>query len=43
MPFTATWLDLDMIILSEISQVEKYKYHIYRLYVKSKKRKIQMN
>ena len=27
MPFTATWMDLEIIILSEISQTEKGKYH----------------
>ena len=26
MPFTATWMDLEMIILSEASQTEKEKY-----------------
>ena len=28
MPFAATWMDLETIILSEISQTEKDKYHI---------------
>ena len=28
MPFAATWMDLEIIILSEISQTEKDKYHI---------------
>ena len=28
MPFAATWMDLEMIILSEISQKEKDKYHV---------------
>ena len=28
MPFSATWMDLEMIILSEVSQTEKDKYHI---------------
>ena len=28
MPFTATWMDLEIIILSEVSQTEKDKYHI---------------
>ena len=28
MPFSATWMDLEIIILSEISQKEKDKYHI---------------
>ena len=26
-PFAATWLDLEMIILSEVSQTERDKYH----------------
>ena len=28
MPFAATWMQLEMIILSEVSQKEKDKYHI---------------
>ena len=28
MPFAATWMDLEMIILSEVSQTEKDKYRI---------------
>ena len=28
MPFAATWVDLEIIILSETSQKEKDKYHI---------------
>ena len=31
MPFAATWMDLEMIILSEVSQTEKDKYHIILL------------
>jgi len=27
MPFTATWMGLEIIIVSEISQKEKHKYH----------------
>ena len=27
MPFAATWMDLDIIMLSEINQIEKDKYH----------------
>ena len=27
MPFAETWMDLEMIILSEVSQIEKDKYH----------------
>ena len=28
MPFVATWMDLEIIILSEVSQTEKDKYHM---------------
>ena len=31
MPFTATWMDLEIIILSEVSQMEKDKYHMLSL------------
>ena len=31
MPFAATWLGLEMIILSEVSQREKDKYHMTSL------------
>ena len=31
MPFAATWMGLDMIILSEVSQTEKDKYHMIAL------------
>ena len=27
MPFATTWMDLEMIILSEVSQTGKNKYH----------------
>ena len=30
-PFSATWIDLEIIILSEISQTEKDKYHMVSL------------
>ena len=41
MPFAATWMDLKIIILSEVSQIEKDQYHMVSL-VESKKM-IQMN
>jgi len=28
MPFTATWMDLEMIIINQESQTEKDKYHM---------------
>ena len=31
MPFAATWMDLESVILREISQTEKEKYHITSL------------
>ena len=30
-PFSATWMNLEIIILSEVSQKEKDKYHIISL------------
>ena len=37
MPFSATWMDLEIIILSEVSQAEKDKYHMISLHMESKK------
>ena len=37
MPFAATWTDLEIVILSEISQTEKKKYLIF-LYMRNLKR-----
>ena len=31
MSFTATWMDLEIIILSQVSQIEKDKYHMISL------------
>ena len=31
MPFVSTWVDLEIIILSELSQTEKDKYHMILL------------
>ena len=33
MPFAATWMDLEIIILSEVSQTEKDKYHMISTYM----------
>ena len=30
-PFAATWMDLEIIILSEVSQTENDKYHMISL------------
>ena len=31
MPFATTWMDLEMITLSEVNQTEKDKYHMISL------------
>ena len=31
MPFAVTWMDLEIVILSEVSQTEKGKYHLILL------------
>ena len=31
MPFAVTWMDLEMVVLSEVSQTEKDKYHTISL------------
>ena len=30
-PFAATWMELQTLILSEVSQKEKYRYHMISL------------
>ena len=36
MPFVSTWMDLESVILSEVSQTEKEKYRMTSLYVEPK-------
>ena len=31
MPFAATWMDLEIVIMSEVSQTQKDKYHMILL------------
>ena len=35
MPFVARWMELEILILSEVSQKEKEKYHMISLYLDS--------
>ena len=37
LPFATTWMDLEGIMLSKISQTEKEKYHMISLIYESKK------
>ena len=39
MPFAATWMDLEVIILSEVSQTGKDKYHVISLIMWSLKKR----
>ena len=39
MPFAATWIDLESIILSELSKTDRVKYHMILLICKIKKKK----
>ena len=43
MPFAGTWMDLEIIILSEVSQAEKAKSHISLNMQNLKRNVIQMN
>ena len=40
LPFSATWMDLKGIMLSEVSQTQKDRYCMISLYVESKKYKL---
>ena len=41
MTFAATWMDLEMTILGEVSQTEKDKYHMISLICRILKKKLQ--
>ena len=43
MPFATTWMDLESVILSEVSQTEKEKYHMTSLKSGIAKEMRQMN
>ena len=43
MPFAATWMNLEIIILNEVHQTEKDKYHMILLTRGLLKKNIQMN
>ena len=43
MPFAATWMDLEIVILTEVSQTEKDKYIWFCLWMESKKKKKGVN
>ena len=43
MPFAALWMDMEIIILSELSQTEKDKYRMILLRCRILKKMIQMN
>ena len=43
MPFAATWMDLEIVILNEVNQTEKDKYHKTSLICRIYRKKIQIN
>ena len=43
MPFSTTWMDLEIVILSEVSQTEKDKYCMILLFIYEILKRLQMN
>ena len=43
MPFAATWMYLETVVRSEVSQTEKDKYHMLSLVHGILEKKVQMN
>ena len=43
MPFAATWMDLEIVILSEVSQTKKEKYRMISLICRIFKKKYDTN
>ena len=43
MPFAATWMDLEIVILSEVSQTQKDRYHMISLTCEIFKKRVQVN
>ena len=40
-PFTATWMDIESVIQSEVNQTEKKKYQISQMNLQNRKRQAQ--
>ena len=43
MPFSATWMELDIVRLSDVSQTEKEKFHMTSLVCEIEEEIMQMN
>jgi hypothetical protein len=43
MSFAGKWMEMEIIMLIEISQVQKAKYHVFHSFVESKPKMIMMD